>query len=580
MLIGRRNGVSRALLLVFCLLPGTFEVRAADKPSAEEIQADHFLRAKRAAEHSQFHIARTLMSQYSNASVGDRHKAEAEKILKDSYIGEATQLAQAGFASDASTVWLEYATWLKDGVEAAAARKSAGDVLRHGFDAAVKAHDFDQALDVAQAYAHSFPDDAALCTPEHANELRIERLIGGGTKHLMADVMEGYLEDAIQHGVTDSALLAKGVNSGVIRQAYARSLTDAGQLTRAIDLLGKWMITVEAPAERKKYEVILRKALVNRAEACVGFGNADMADKAVNAAAENPETASADVLKITALKRKLATIKAGVGHEEHVLKFDTPPTGPGTWQGDGGTYSIEGKISFNKATIAVAPGFVLNGGSIFVGVGSTLELHGTAEHPVIFRKVNLSADLNGAVKAQFAIFEDCTFAKGGGWFAYYNSKWIFSDCLLIRSNWKGLSGMDYGLRVTGCIFDQCKLPPRYVGDDKIEDKARKYRDQWNQVDHNFFDHCDIAPSFAWCTNLCAFADCNVTGWDTYRSVNELRVNMAVQSGTDRFFELLQQRTQDEAQGVVRYVKTAGGAVSPASRKLAPLYRLTGSMPAE
>jgi hypothetical protein len=580
MLIGRRNGVSRGLLLVVFLLPGALEARAADKPTAEEIQAERFVRAKHAAEHSQFHIARTLMAQFSNASIGDRRKEEAEKILKNSFVGEATQLAQAGFADEASSVWLEYAAWLKDGVEAAAARKSAGDVLRHGFDAAVKARDFDQALDFAQAYAHSFPDDAPLCTPEHANEMRIERLVAGGAKRLAADLMEANLEDAIQHGVTDSALLAKGVNSGVIRQAYAHWLMDEGQLTRAIDLVGKWMITVEAPAERTKYELILRKALVNCAEAWVGFGNAEMAEQAVNALAANPATASADVLKISALKRKLATIKAGVGREAHVLKFDMPPTGPGTWQGDGGTFSAEGKIDLNKATIAVAPGFVLNGGSIFVGGGSTLELHGTAERPVIFRKVKLSADLNGSVKAQFAIFEDCTFSKGGAWFAYYNSKWIFSDCLLIRSNWKALSGMDYGLRVTGCIFDQCKLPQRYIGDDKVEDKARKYRDNWNQVDHNFFDHCDIAPSFAWCTNLCAFADCTVTGWDTYRSVNELRVNMTVPSSTDRFCELLQQRTQNEAQGVVRFVKMGGGAVLPVSRKLAPLYRLTGSMPAE
>ena len=579
-LIGRRNWVSRAFLVVLLLSASAVEVGAADKPSAEEIQAERFVRAKRAAEHSQFHIARTLMTQFIGASVGDRRRAEAETILKSSFVGEATQLAQAGFPIEASTVWLEYATSLKDGAEAAAARKSAGDVLHRGFEAAVKARDFDQALDVAQAYVHSFPDDAPLCTPERANEMRVERLIAGGAKRLMADEMEDDLEDAVEHGVTDAALLAKGVNGGVIRQAYARWLIDKGQLTRAIDLAGKWAVTTEAPAERTKYEVIERKALLDRADACVGFGNADMAEYAVNAAAANPATASADVLKVTALKRKLATIKAGVGHEEHVLKFDTPPTGAGTWQGDGGTYSIEGKIDFNKARIAVAPGFVLNGGSIFVGGGSTLELHGTAERPVIFRKVHLSADLNGAVKAQFAIFEDCTFAKGGAWFAYYNSKWIFSDCLVIRSNWKGLSGMDYGLQVTGCVFDQCNLPARHVGDDKVEDKARKYRDNWNQVDHNFFDHCEIEPSFAWCTNQCAFASCSVTGWDTYRSVNELRVNLAVPSSTDRFMELLQQRTQNEAQGVVRYVKMGGAAASPASRKLATLYRLTGSVPAE
>jgi hypothetical protein len=572
--------VSRALSVVLCLSLGAVAVRAADKPSAEELQAERFVRGKRAAERSQFHLARTLMAQFSNASVGDRRKAEAEKILRSSFVGEATQLAQAGFAAEASAVWLEYATWLKDDPEAAAARKSAGDVLRRAFDAAVKARDFDQALDVAQAYTHAFADDAPLCTPERANEMRVERLVAGGAKHLAADVMEDDLEDAIQHGVTDSALLAKGVNSGVIRQAYAHWLTDRGQLTRVIDLVGKWAVTAESPAERTKYEVILRKALVDRADACAGFGNADLAEWALNAASANPATASADVLKISALKRKLAAIKSGVGREEHVLKFDTPPTGAGTWQGDGGTYSAEGKIDFNKATIAVAPGFVLNGGSIFIGGGSTLELHGTAERPVIFRKVHLSADLNGAVKAQFAIFEDCTFAKGGAWFAYYNSKWIFSDCLVIRSNWKGLSGMDYGLRVTECVFDQCKLPARHVGDDKVEDKARKYRDDWNQVDHNLFDHCEIEPSFAWCTNQCAFAGCSVTGWDSYRSVNELRVNMTVLPSTDRFLELLQQRTQNEAQGVVRYVKMGGVAAPPASRKLAPLYRLTGCVPAE
>jgi hypothetical protein len=559
-------------------------VSAADKdnrPSAEEIQGDRFARAKRAVEHSQFHAARELMVQFLNASVGDRRKGEAETIVKNAFAGEAGQLTKAGFAIEASAVWLEYAQWLKESPEAAAARKSAGDVLRVGFDAAVKAHDLDQALQVAAAYAERFSDAAPLCTPERANELRVERLVAGGQKHLSAEVMAGDLNDAIDHGVADSALLAKGVNSGVIRQAYAGALLDEGQFTHAIDLLGKWVTGADVPAaERTKYELLLTKALLNRAEYYIAFGNGDMAERAMSAATANPATASSGVLKITALKRKLDAIKSAVGREEHVLKFDEPLSGTATWQSDGGSYTLDGKIDFKKGIVAVAPGFVLTGGSIFLDGGSVLELHGTAERPVVFRKVKIAADLNGKIKAQFALFEDCTFSKGGAWFAYYNSRWIFSDCLVVRSNWKGLSGMDYGLQLSGCTFYDCKFPPRLVGDDKVEDKARKYRDDWNRVENNVFMHCEIAPSFAWCTNQCLFAGCRVTGWDSYRSASELRVNISVLSAADRLPELLQQRTQSEAMGAVRFVKSPAQAVSAVSRKAAPLFRLVGAAPAE
>jgi hypothetical protein len=393
--------------------------------------------------------------------------------------------------------------------------------------------------------------------------------------------MAGYLEDALDHGVADSALLAKGVNSGVIRQAYGGALLDEGHFTRAIELLAKWAAGADLPAaERTKYELLLSKGLLNRAEAYIAFGNVEMAQRAMSAATANAATASSGVLKITALKRKLDAIKSAVGREEHVLKFDEPLSGVATWQSDGGSYTLDGKVDFKKGIVAVAPGFVLTGGSIFLDSGSVLELHGTAERPVVFRKVKIAADLNGKLKAQFALFEDCTFSKGGAWFSYYNSKWILSDCLLVRSNWKGLSGMDYGLQLSGCTFDDCKFPPRLVGDDKVEDKARKYRDDWNRVENNVFIHCEITPSFAWCTNQCLFSGCHVTGWDSYRSVSELRVNMSVLSAADRLPELLQQRTQDEAMGAVRFVKAPAPAVSAVSRKAAPLFRLVGAAPAE
>ena len=560
---------------------GTLLWAADPKPSVEEVQSDRFARAKRAAEHSQFRLARELMVQFLNGSVGDRRKGEAETVVKAAFTGEATQLAKAGLTMESSAVWFEYATWLKDGPDAIAARKAGTDVLRTGFDSAMKLHDVDQALAIAAAYATRFPDVSPLCTPERANELRIERLVTGIQKRLAPDLMARYLDEAIANGVSESALLPKGVNSEGIRQAYARLLMDEGQFVRAIGLLERWTTGAEAPAERTKYEVSLSKALLNRAEACVAFGNVEMAEQAVNSAAANAATAASAALKITALRQKLNAMKASVGRDEHALKFGEPLTGAATWQSDGGSYSMDGKVNLEKATVAVAPGFVLTGGNIVIAGGSTLELHGTAERPVVFRKVKIGADLNGKLKAQFALFEDCTFMKEGPWFGYYSSKWIFSDCLLIRSNWKALTGTDYGLQLSGCMLYQCKLPPRLVGDDKVEDKARKYRDEWNHVENNLFAQCEIAPSFTWCTNQCMFAGCHVIGWDSYRSVNELRVNMSVPAnGADRFYELLQLRTQDDSTGVVRYVKTPAPPVSVVGKKVAPLFRLAGADPDE
>src|SRR3954452_15932270 len=173
------------------------------------------------------------------------------------------------------------------------------------------------------------------------------------------------------------------------------------------------------------------------ADAYVAYGNVDMAGKALAADTANPAAPSSVGLRITSLKRKVDAIKAGVGRDGHALKFAGPLSGEGTWQSDGGSYTLEGKVELNKATVAVGPGFVLTGGRIFVGGGSRLELHGTPDRPVVFRNVKLGADLNGVIKADFAVFEDCHFAKEGVWFAYFNSKWILSNCLLLRTNWRG-----------------------------------------------------------------------------------------------------------------------------------------------
>ena len=548
------------------LLAGAPPLRAQN---AAEPPPDNFGRAKRAFDAGQNLIARKYLKEFVAANLGDRRKDEATKMLAETYTRHAATLAKAGFPLEAAAQWLEYAEHLTAPAEADPARMSAANLFQGAFDAATKAKDYDLALHAAQAHAAKMPDAPPVCTPEKLKELRLEALVAAPQKRLPVDLIYARLEEALKAGVTEEALRTRKVNAHSIRQAHAQALLQQGQFARAITLLSEWAPEAPAP-EKPKYDALLSKALLERADLYAAFGNVSMFEKAVNAAQSNPATRS-NASRLNALKKKLDQLKSKASPTQQVLKIDAPLTGPATWQDDGAGHAVEGKLTLQKAKVMVAPGFVLDGGTIVLEDKSEMELQGTADRPVIFRNVKIGVTLGTTFKARFALFEDCTFVKTGNWYSTsgYTSKWVLADCMLLRSQWGNLKEVDYGVQATGCAFVECKLPERHLGGDKVMDKASKYRDNWNRFEENAFVNCDVAPSFVWATNRSLFANCNLLGdgWDNYRSTTDLDVALGIPPGSERFFDALRAGTQNELVGVVRYNK------SQAARRLSiPLWR--------
>lgn len=203
-------------------------------------------------------------------------------------------------------------------------------------------------------------------------------------------------------------------------------------------------------------------------------------------------------------------------------------------------------------------------GSTLHSEEGAIKLEGQPTRPVIFRGVHVALDLGGGLEAKHAVFEDCTFSKTGGWFAYYSSYWTFDDCLLVQSNFSGLTGVDYGIQIRGCALLECKFPSRYLCGEPPGDSAAAYRDGWNAVEENGFQRCEMPPSFVWTTKRCSFTQCKVTGSEVYRSTTPLQVLMAVPPGSQDFLRDLQVNTLRDHAGAVKYLNAS--AKGPVKRR--------------
>jgi hypothetical protein len=252
------------------------------------------------------------------------------------------------------------------------------------------------------------------------------------------------------------------------------------------------------------------------------------------------------------LKQKQATPKP-----THVLKPLEPLEGEAAWMDDGSGCEIDGTVNLGgkdrkPATITVTPGFVLNGGEIFINGGSKLVLQGSPQEPVIFRGVHVAADLGGSMTAQNVLFEGCTFSKGGGWFIHYSSKWDLEDCLLVHTQFSGLSGTDYGIRIVGCIMSDCAVPQRMLCTTPPDNAAATYRDRYNQVMEDSFIHCHIAPSFVWATQRCYFERCDLGDREAWHSLTPLQIQLAVPEAEMDFADVLNAHTTNDFASPVMY----------------------------
>ena len=166
------------------------------------------------------------------------------------------------------------------------------------------------------------------------------------------------------------------------------------------------------------------------------------------------------------------------------------------------------------AEVTIKPGFLLDGGQIEVRKAQ-LHLHGTAAQPVVFRHVVLTQQNGGFIDADNAVFIDCTFKKASHDPArFHATKWIFSNCLIYRTQFAGLKQADYGVRVNNCAFVECVLPDRET---QGSDLASAFGGKWDQVVSCFFFRTRLTPSVVWLTSKCNFIRCPVTGANEFKS---------------------------------------------------------------
>ncbi len=121
-----------------------------------------------------------------------------------------------------------------------------------------------------------------------------------------------------------------------------------------------------------------------------------------------------------------------------------------------------------------------------------------------FRDVKVTADLGGSFEAKNSLFQDCAFAKEGGWFtAYFSSRWNFANCVLsggFMQNWK--IG-DVGMKLDGCTLHDVDLVPIIFKEDAATEAAK----DWLSIQNCRFINCRVPESFVLATRNCVFEKC-------------------------------------------------------------------------
>jgi len=212
-----------------------------------------------------------------------------------------------------------------------------------------------------------------------------------------------------------------------------------------------------------------------------------------------------------------------------------------------------------KGAVNVGAGAFLEGGQIYLTNG-LLCLLGSAADPVILKDVDLSGEFGDGIQARFAIFVNCKFSKAGGMiWSRYTSKWTFDNCIIAQSNFKSLIQLDYGLKLTNCVFLGCTMPKRILERKTWKDPnptetgiAALYQDEWNNVTRCHFVDCVLAPSFVWATKSCDFTNCRLGGIDAFVSTDSLAVTLHVSPKDRSFLDQLKAATALPSTGRITF----------------------------
>jgi hypothetical protein len=323
------------------------------------------------------------------------------------------------------------------------------------------------------------------------------------------------------------------------------------------------------------------KLLVYHAQACLDFGVAELSRRWLQDATTATDV-QIDTPEMGELKSSLRALPADPPGE---LLAAAPLGGDVSWTSQPRGYAIPSPIqvgnsdhnhggSWLAGKVQVQPGVYIHGGTIRVSGGS-IDFKGSPTKPVFLDGVRIECEYTGSVSAQNTVFQNCVFAKTGGFFRNggYSSKWTFLDCLFQNSNFASLSRMDYGIRIGRCTFSECKLPARNWGYRKTEsasdDGAKRTRNTWSQlIDCDFYD-CPISISALWVTEGCNFYGCSIDGTANFLSRTDLQSEVGVLPSDKTFVQELTAKTTAGGEGHLIYT-----AAKPFPRlRASPFWKL-------
>jgi len=192
-------------------------------------------------------------------------------------------------------------------------------------------------------------------------------------------------------------------------------------------------------------------------------------------------------------------------------------------------YVIRGRVSPadeapSGVEVRVEPGAQVRGGTIDLRRKGFLKVEGAPDQPAVLRGVRIVQGLGAKMTAKYAVFDSCTFVKGGAWMARYSSKWTFDSCLLYKCNIPKVTEVNFGLQVRNCTLVSMTLPElenrRPKEGEGDFDHLAVLRKGWRLIEDVRFIDCAVPPTVFWCAVRSDYLYCRFVPGEAFDSPGE------------------------------------------------------------
>ncbi len=563
--------------------PSTHPAVSPVPPEAEKISP---LEAARGSfRHRDYAAAAASLGNFIDASRGTPKLDEAREMLVNVAIAWSAELDRQGQTGQGARALIDCAGILRLDPRATELKTRARRLLEGAYDASVKRKDYERALRLVADATVLFPEQFPL-----ADTATLRTLQAGSLAAQQQRARPEYIYERLRAmqraGVTRDVIEQFKLDPADVALSYAKDLQERGWYVQAAVVLREELIFgAPSPSAKRQLEQAITKALEAAAQAWINFANPALAQRAMDQFEASPDAASDPgiLAHVRASFQKLPASR----EPPHLLASRKPLQGDGIWNDKGFGYVLDGEIQIGSnprnhggesitSHIDVHAGSHLDGGTIVVSQG-ILSFKGAPDRPVILRGVHIECEYTGEIKAQYTIFEDCTFTKTGSyrWDAGYSAKWDFADCLLLNSNFAALTRMNYGIKLVRCSMAHCTVPPRALTEAPEDDAAKRYREEWNQVEDCDFYGCELSVSALWMTRSCNLYLSQVIEPATFFSKSDLDVQLAAPPEEADVIQDAISKTDGRGTGKLRY--SLAPRLFPRKRTM-PLWRWADDLP--